>query len=394
MTGLFTSPPMFASLGWLIVSLLVHAVVIGIPVLLLTACAFYLLSLPARRQERARLFLHLVEARLRDGQPIEPALISLAESHDRTLGLKFHLLAAHLEEGDRLGPALEKSSLLPRPLAGMFAAGLELGDLRKVIPACRMHLQDTVSGLHGALNYFFVLMVGMAPVIVFLSWFTLIVVAPKMEEVFYGVSDGGLDRFWMDLMQISLRAAVWVQSGMLGFLLLAAVLYLSGPGLPRWMQCVTHPFADWFAWLVPWKRKRMQRNFAALLAVLLDHRVPESVAVKLAAEGAGNGIFTLRARRVAARLAAGEPLTQAVTALDHAGEFRWRLTNAAAGRGGFTNALRGWFESLDARAFQQEQAAAHLITTALVVINGACVGCICAGLFGSLISIIESAALW
>jgi type II secretory pathway component PulF len=393
MTDAFTSPLMFASLGWLFVSLLVHALAIGIPVLLLTASAFYLLSLPARRQERARLFLHLVESRLRDGQPIEPALISLAESRDRTLGLKFHLLAAHLEEGQKLGAALEKSTLVPRPVAAMLAAGLEIGDLRKVIPACRMHLQDTVAGLHGALNYFYVLVAGFAPVIMFLSWVTLIMVAPKMEEVVYGMTADTADRFWLDLMQISLRGALWVQTGMVGLLLVMAVLYLSGPGLPRWLRRVTHPFTDWLAWLVPWKRKRMQRNFAALLAVLLDEHVPEAVAVKLAAASAGNSRFTHCAERVSARLAAGEPLTQAIAAFDRAGEFRWRFANAVTGKTGFTPALRGWFEALDAKAFQQEQAAAHLITTALVVINGACVGCVCAGLFGSLISLIERAGL-
>lgn len=384
---------MFASLGWLLVSLLVHAVVIGLPVLLLTAGAFYLLSLPARRHERARLFVHLVEGCLRDGRPIEPALISLAESQDRTLGLKFHLTAAHVEEGDRLGAALEKSTLLPRAVAAMFAAGLELGDLRKILPACRMQLKDATDGLHSALNYFFVLVAGLAPLIVFLSWFVLIVIAPKMEGIFYGMSEGEIDRYWLDLMQFSLRAAVWIQSTMLGLLLLAALFYVSGPGLPRWLRRLTHPFADWLAWLVPWKQKRMQRNFAAMLAVLLDHEVPEAIAVRLAADCAGNDIFTMRARRVIGRLADGESLTTAVAALDRAGEFRWRLTNAVAGRGGFSHALRGWFESLDARAFQQEQAAAHLITTALVIVNGICVGGICAGLFGSLISIIQNATL-
>jgi type II secretory pathway component PulF len=275
----------------------------------------------------------------------------------------------------------------------MFTAGQEIGDVRKVIPACRMHLQDTVAGLHGALNYFYVLVAGFAPVIVFLSWVTLIIVAPKLEEIFYGMTDDGGDRFWLDLMQFSLRGAVWVQTGMLGLLLVLAVLYLSGPGLPRWLRRVTYPFTDWLAWLVPWKRKRMQRNFAALLAVLLDEHVPEAVAVKLAAECAGNSLFTRRAQHVSARLAAGEPLTQAIAAFDRADEFRWRFANAVTGRAGFTHALRGWFEALDAKAFQQEQAAAHLITTTLVVINGACVGCVCAGLFGSLISLIERAGL-
>jgi type II secretory pathway component PulF len=379
--------------GWLIFSLIVHTLLIGLPVLGLTCLAYYLLSLPARRQERTRLFLHLVENCLRTGRPVEPALVSLAESGDRTLGLRFHLTAAYVEEGDRLGTALEKSALLPRPVLAMFAAGEKLGDLRQVLPACRMQLQDATASLNGALNYFFVLMVGLAPLVVFLSWVLLIIVAPKMQEVFHGMSTSGGNSFWLDFMQISLRCGVWVQSALLVGLLGAAILYLSGPGLPRWLRRLTNPVGDGIAWLVPWKRKRMQRNFAALLAVLLDYHVPEPVAVQLAAGGAGNDVFSRRAQRVVERLAVGEPLTRAVAALDDAGEFHWRLTNATATRGGFTTALRGWFETLDARAFQQEQATAHLISTGLVVVNGTVVGCICAGLFGSLISLIEQAGL-
>jgi type II secretory pathway component PulF len=137
----------------------------------------------------------------------------------------------------------------------------------------------------------------------------------------------------------------------------------------------------------------MQRNFAALLATLLDNDVPEAAALRLAASCTGNDLFGRRAELAVARLAGGEPLPEAVAALDDAGEFRWRLRNAPAGRAGFGPALRGWFESLDARAYQQEQAAAQLVTTALVVVNGVCVGCICAGLFGALVNLIELTAL-
>jgi type II secretory pathway component PulF len=383
----------FGSLGWLVVSVVIHLVAIGIPVLLLAAAAFYLLSLPLRRSENARLFLHLVETNLRDGRPLEPALIAMANSKDQTLGLRFHLLAAHLEEGDHLGLALRKSRLLPRPLAAMFDAGEKLGDLRPVLPACRLHLGDTTSGQQGALNYFFVLVAGLAPVVVFLSFFVRVVIAPKMKEVFYGMHGIDSEAGWLSLLQVSLQGTVWVQTTMLGLLVGLAVLYLSGPGLPEWLRALTYPVTDRVAWLVPWKRKRMQRNFAALLATLLDNDVPEAAALRLAASCTGNDLFGRRAELAVARLAGGEPLPEAVAALDDAGEFRWRLRNATAGRAGFGPALRGWFETLDARAYQQEQAAAQLVTTALVVVNGVCVGCICAGLFGALVNLIELTAL-
>ena len=53
-----------------------------------------------------------------------------------------------------------------------------------------------------------------------------------------------------------------------------------------------------------------------------------------------------------------------------------------------------WHEALDAKAFQQEQAATQTLTSALVLYNGAVVGLIVVGLFQVLISITESAILW
>ena len=80
--------------------------------------------------------------------------------------------------------------------------------------------------------------------------------------------------------------------------------------------------------------------------------------------------------------------------LDDSGEFHWRLANAIHGRDGFIAALRGWFEALDARAFQQEQAAAQTLTTALVLWNGFVIGVFVVGMFNVLTNIIEEGVLW
>lgn len=87
-------------------------------------------------------------------------------------------------------------------------------------------------------------------------------------------------------------------------------------------------------------------------------------------------------------------LTQAVQSLDDSGEFAWRLANAVHGHTGFLQALAGWHESLDAKAFQQEQAAAHGITSALVLWSGLFVGAVTISVFTLLISITDTAILW
>ena len=76
---------------------------------------------------------------------------------------------------------------------------------------------------------------------------------------------------------------------------------------------------------------------------------------------------------------------------DDTGEFHWRLANATHARGGFLNALRGWHESLDAKAFQQEETTAHAVTTGVVILNGVLVALICTAMFGILLAVLNGA---
>ena len=59
----------------------------------------FVLTLPMRRAERARLFLDLLESAIKQGRPIEETLISLAHSNDMSMGRHFHELASRLEHG-------------------------------------------------------------------------------------------------------------------------------------------------------------------------------------------------------------------------------------------------------------------------------------------------------
>jgi hypothetical protein len=88
-------------------------------------------------------------------------------------------------------------------------------------------------------------------------------------------------------------------------------------------------------------------------------------------------------------------LPAALGRLDDSGEFQWRLANAVHHSGGFAVALRGWQESLNAKAFQQEQAASQTIATLLVLINGIIVGLMAVTVFQLLISIMAGeGVLW
>ena len=117
---------------------------------------------------------------------------------------------------------------------------------------------------------------------------------------------------------------------------------------------------------------------------------PSPGAVQLAADSTANRVLQSRAAMAIAELKNGVTLPEAIRRIDGSGEFRWRLATAARVGQGFLPALRVWHESLDARAFQQEQAAAQLATTSLVFYNGTMVGLVMVCVFQFLINLIES----
>ena len=185
-----------------------------------------------------------------------------------------------------------------------------------------------------------------------------------------------------------------IQLCIVGFIWLVTLAYLGGPRLHGCLHGVLPGFQDWLLVRLPWRRKRLQRDFSAMLAVLLDAEVPEIEAVTLAAQSTANLAIIGRAQSVRALLQGGVKLPEALRALDSSQELQWRLSNAVRRGSGFVRALTGWHESLDAKAFQLEQAAAQLTTTALVLINGVIVASILIAVFLVLISIINQTSVW
>jgi type II secretory pathway component PulF len=187
---------------------------------------------------------------------------------------------------------------------------------------------------------------------------------------------------------------IYVHLGLIVLLQVLCVCYVGGPRLKGWFKNWIFPFGDAFSLRLPWRRKRLQRDFSSMLAMLLDAGLPEARAVQLAAASTANRILERRADDVSAALAEGVPLTEAVQRFDSSGELRWRLANAAHSRQGFLDALAGWIEALDAKAFQQEQTAAQLLTSGLVLFNGTLVGLFAVGVFMILTTMIREGALW
>jgi len=357
-----------------VVKLISVAVIIG-----LFHAIWQAVARPLRERERARLFVDLLETCVANGQNPEEAVARLSETGDATFGADIQKVVERLSEGERLVEALRRTDdFLPRELIEMLAVADETGDLATVLPACRKVAGEHVSRTRSAFSY--VLMV--APVFNGLVggvlFFLMVFILEKFERM--TAQMGMLPNLLLSLMRQpfyrwTLVAAILLPAALVVVLSsrssLVRVLRL------RWL-------VDRIAFRTPWRRMRMQRDLSAMLAVLLDAGVPEARALELAAASTANRVFVRRAGAARAALAEGESLVKAVMRLDDSGELQWRLASAARGTSGFSAALGGWHESLDAKAFRAEQAFTHVVTTLIVTVNGAVVAVVAFGVFGFL----------
>jgi type II secretory pathway component PulF len=364
------------------------------PFVLVMVAVFHAITLPLRRQERIRFLLDLVESGFRQGRGVEQALAGLSRSADPALGGRFHLVAAHLEQGVGMSRALERvPSLVPPQVVGMLRVGEEIGEPGVVLPACRRLIGDGSARMRSGFHYLVVLIFVLAPVVPLLVWWTEIFILPQLREVFAEMLEVGsvpvLSDWAFEGASLLAKGQALVVLGAYG----AAVAYLGGPWLGRSIQSglEIRPL-DWFILRIPWRRKRLLRDFAAMLAALLDVGVPEGRAVEQAAESTANRAFHKQAEKVLVRLRGGEALRVALNELEPGSELEWRFGNAAQSRNGFTAALRGWLEALDARAFQEEQSASQFLTGGLVLLQGLMIGLLAFGFFHLLVSLIEEAA--
>ena len=358
-------------------------------------CLYFVITIPMRRNERARIFLDILQLGLKEGQTPEAAIIGASDSNDSCLGARFHLLAEQLRKGLRLSAGLDfVPHLLPPQVNAMLKAGERIGDVGKVLPACQRLVSDGVSQVRGALNYVLILALVVSPAAVIVPVMLNVFVVPKFKEVFAGMFEGAALPLFTRLLFTSGHTLLLIQLLVIfatWFLLFA---YIGGPRARGWFRAVLGGLPDWIHFHLPWRRKRLQRDFSAMLAVLLDAHVPEAEAVSLAGECAANAIMRRRAERIRAQLTQGVKLPEAIRAIDDQGELQWRLANALHRGRGFLAALTGWHEALDSKAFQQEQTAAQITTTGLVLFNGFIIACVVVGLFLPLIALINAASLW
>src|SRR5881296_2088302 len=106
MTDVVIQSDPFQGIAGAVVFFLLYWVAGFLPACGVVYLIYFLLTLPMRRNERARFFLDLLERGLKEGRTLEATVAQAAASRDRALGVRFHLLAAYLEQGLRFSEAL------------------------------------------------------------------------------------------------------------------------------------------------------------------------------------------------------------------------------------------------------------------------------------------------
>jgi type II secretory pathway component PulF len=267
--------------------------------------------------------------------------------------------------------------------------GARIGDIQKVFPACRESLRDGISHVRSAHNYLIVLAFVITPLSAAIPLFLRLRVLPSFRLIFSGAGFP-FPSFPSQFILAESNALFVLQVTLLLLVWLVMILYTAGPYLERPL----HRFFKSGAFYWPWTRKRLYRDFSALPAILLDAGVPEPEAVRLTGESTASPFMMARAAEACRLLEQGTALPDAVQIVGESRELRWRLSNAFQRGKGFLAALSGWHEALEAKAFQLEQSAAQVSTTALVILNGLMVGLIFIGVFSVIIALINQAVLW
>jgi type II secretory pathway component PulF len=332
-----------------------------------------------RHRERALCLIRAIEAATRRGRNLGHAFEELGAWGDVEFGWRLQVAADRMRQGTSLAAALgEVRFLLPDRVVRILAAGEASGDVRRALPICRQAIHDVQSRGRTLQSFIVALLSGGLFIIPAVFGVIAGYVLPQFEQM---MRDLAIDH--------ALSAPVfWIWHPLfplVGVLVTLAVVWCVFFGL------------DWLRYLgipLPWLRTRQRRDFAGVLAMMLDAGAPEDQAILAAAQSVGRRRVERWGERAADAVRAGTPLPQAVQTVDPAGELRWRMENAARGDRRFVDALRGWQRALDARADRYEDAAVHVVSTAFVLLSGAMVGLVCIGIFGLLLSVVREAAPW
>jgi general secretion pathway protein F len=309
-----------------------------------------------------------IAALARAGIPLEVGLGGMTASGSREIRELAELLADDLKRGTPLPAALERQGRrLPPLYAAVVAAGLRSGRLPDVLERLTRFarlLRETRRQLGLALIY--------PGLIVALSYFLFLFVLRHVgAELLTMARPSGLRPSPVTAAILALNRTMeyWMWIPPAVALLLAGWLWIAQRRLvPR------TAFGRFTLGCVPWMRGTIRNfhlaTFADLLGLLVEHGVPLSDALVLAAEATGERRFVDAARSLSGEIEQGRALSEAIGARRVFPPFmRWMIATADR-QGSLAAALRQLAEMYRRRALASAEWFRIVAPVVLVLVVG------------------------
>ena len=355
--------------------------------------AYYVLSAPFRRIDCANLVVELNELAAATGRNPEDLFKQLGGlgvggvPHAR----KFSRLNDLMQSGRSFIESLRVfHSLLPGEVFGAMELARNERGSQLLAKLSRAHLEDGVSRAQNSFKLFSSSLLILIPTSLLIGIGAMNFIMPKFKDVLADMYGSGLPAITELLLSLyDTGLAMVIPTLLIVFVAFLTVAHLFGLSASHDTGSLLNRLFSRLAWLMPWRRNRIKRNFIWIFCELLDNGVPEAEAIETAAAATKNSVVRGRAAKAANDLRNGQPLAKALRRFDRRADLAWRVENAGHGSATFRETLEGWTNHLSALAYKQQQSAFYYAFTLLTLFNGLCVLCIALVIFMPLAAMIE-----
>lgn len=355
--------------------------------------AYYVLSAPFRRIDCANLVVELNELAVATGSNPEDLFKQLGGRGLRGVphARKFTRLNDLMQSGRSFIESLRGfHSLLPGEVFGAMELARNERGSQLLAKLSRAHLEDGVSRAQNSFKLFSSSLLILIPTSLLIGIGAMNFIIPKFKDVLADMLGSGLPEITVFLLNLyDTGLAMVIPTLLIVFVAFLTVAHLFGLSASHDTGSLLNRLFSRLAWLMPWRRNRIKRNFIWIFCELLDNGVPEAEAIETAAAATKNSIVRGRAAKAAGDLRNGQPLAKALRRFDRRADLAWRVENAGHGSATFRETLEGWTNHLSALAYKQQQSAFYYAFTLLTLFNGLCVLCIALVIFLPLATLIE-----
>ena len=339
------------------------------------ALAYFVLSAPFRRIDCANMVVELNELATATGKNPERLFCQLGSGvvGGVPYARKFSKLYGLMENGyDFIDSLRQFYSLLPGEIFGAMELARNEQGAQLVAKLSKAHLEDGVSRASQSFKLFSSGLLILIPTSLMAGMGAVAFIVPKFKTVMADIIGYGEIPFVSELLfQIyDSGLMLLVPAFLISLMIFVTVSHLFNFSAAHNTKMYMNKLYSCIAWLLPWYRNRIKRNFIWILCELLDNGISEAEAIKVAAEATKNSVICNRAKKATSDLEKGQSLAQALRRFDRRADLAWRVENAAHGGSAFRETLEGWTSHLSALAYKQQQSAFYYFFTTMMLING------------------------